>query len=70
MSEAQVAESFAVNVPTSGPWFVGEFFRPGHARTCFVCKRPIGVGEPAVANYDLKQTAHVGCGRIQFRRGR
>ncbi len=51
----------------TGPWFVGEPFTAGRARVCAVCSREIKPGETAIANHDLRQCAHLGCGRIDTR---
>jgi hypothetical protein len=53
-----------------GPWFVGAYFVAGHERTCAVCGQSIRRGQSAVADYETKQCAHLGCGRVEQRRRR
>ena len=52
---------------SSGPWFFGEPFMAGHPRVCAVCRQQIRRGETAIANHDLRQCAHLGCGKIDSR---
>lgn len=49
---------------SAGPWFRGSYFVSGHDRTCAVCGNAIKRGQSAVANHDLRQCAHLGCGTL------
>jgi hypothetical protein len=46
-----------------GPWFAGVPFTSGRQRVCAVCGKSIEPGQRAVADFELQQCAHLGCGR-------
>lgn len=46
------------------PWFRGEFFVAGRPRICAVCGLQIKPNSSAIANHELRQCAHLGCGTI------
>lgn len=54
----------------SGPWFRGQYFIAARERYCAVCSGKIKPGDPAIANHELRQCAHFGCGSIEHRRPR
>jgi len=49
------------------PWFVGTAFTSRRARLCAVCGQLIKLGALAIANHELQQCAHLGCGGIDRR---
>lgn len=53
-----------------GPWFRGHAFTAGRMRVCAVCGREIKPGQSAIANWELRQVAHLGCGTLPDRRSK
>jgi hypothetical protein len=69
--EVQAALSLsAPQLASTGPWFRGKYFVSGRARSCAVCGGRIDLGQSAIANMELRQCAHLGCGTIEHRRPR